>query len=89
MLKQQNASAAEHHSTQRETIKQLRESLAQVRETAQTAQAAQQQLSEQNQQLLEQVSFVKTNSASTIERLTRNWEQAQAKIRALEQGTPA
>jgi len=89
LLKQQNASAAEHHSTQRETIKQLRENLAQLREAAQLAQLSQQQLFEQNQQLLEQVSFVKTNSASTIERLTRNWEQAQAKIQNMEQGSLA
>lgn len=87
LLKQQNANAAEHHATQRETIKQLREHLAQLREAAQLAQLSQQQLSEQNQQLLEQVSFVKSNSASTIERLTRNWEQAQAKIQNMEQGS--
>jgi predicted nuclease with TOPRIM domain len=88
-LKQQNASTAEHQSTQRETIKQLRESLAQLREAEQLAQMSQQQLKEQNQQLLEQVAFVKTNSAATIERLTNNWEQAQAKIRHLEQASLA
>ena len=56
----------------------------QLRESTAQAQAERKQMAEQNQQLLEQVSFVKTNSTATIERLTRNWEQAQAKLKQLE-----
>ncbi|CAM5225279.1 hypothetical protein ALON55S_08602 [Alishewanella longhuensis] len=84
MLKHQSALTANHQTEQRETIKQLRDEVAQQRELVQKVQAERYQWAKQKLQLEEQVNFVKSNSAATIERLTRYREQAQERIEQLE-----
>lgn len=85
LLRHQCALTTNHQAEQRETIKQLREELAQQHEIMQKIQVERYQWSKQKLQLEEQVNFVKSNSAATIERLTRYREQAQERIEQLEQ----
>lgn len=85
LLRHQSALTANHQAEQRELIKQLRDELALQREQVQKIQVERYQWAKQKLQLEEQVNFVKSNSAATIERLTRYREQAQERIEQLEQ----
>ncbi|GHG59284.1 hypothetical protein GCM10010919_01680 [Alishewanella longhuensis] len=85
LLKHQSALTANHQAEQRETIKLLREEITQQQEIVQKVQVERYQWAKQKLQLEEQVNFVKSNSAATIERLTRYREQAQERIEQLEQ----
>jgi chromosome segregation ATPase len=85
MLKQQSALTASHQQENREVMKQVRDEVQKVREQMQAVQSQRLQWDKQKMQLEDQVNFVKTNSAATIERLTRYREQAQEKIEKLEQ----
>lgn len=85
LLRHQSALTVNHQAEQRELIKQLRDELAQQREQVQKIQVERYQWAKQKLQLEEQVNFVKSNSAATIERLTRYREQAQERIEQLEQ----
>lgn len=85
MLKEQSEVTAANMTRQRETIKLQREETNQLREAQQQALLEKTQLQQHVLKLEEQLTFVKDNSSSTIERLTFSNKQAQLKIAALEQ----
>ncbi|QFU04636.1 chromosome segregation protein [Pseudoalteromonas sp. THAF3] len=85
LLKEQSAVAAKHQASQREDIRQLREQNKEQGEQLGTIQSEAEQAKQDNEKLHEQVRFLKTNSASTIERLTASNEQYQHKIKELEE----
>ena len=84
VLKEQTAIAAEHQTSQREDIRQLREQVKMLQEQGLELRDSKDKALADVEQLHNQVRFLKTNSASTIERLTASNEQYQATIKSLE-----
>lgn len=84
MLKEQSEVTSSHQSRQRETIKLQRDENKQLREAQHQFEQEREQLQQRCSKLEEQLSFVKGNTTSTVERLTLSNQQAQQKIKSLE-----
>jgi len=84
-LKEQNTSANEHNQSLNNTLKSQKETVEKAQQLSEAAKTALQNMKQENQKLIEQMSFIRNNSTSTLERLTNKSEQAITKIRTLEE----
>jgi chromosome segregation ATPase len=84
-LKEQNTSANEHNQSLNDTLKSQKETVEKAQQLSEAAKTALQNMKQENQKLIEQMSFIRNNSTSTLERLTNKSEQAITKIKTLEE----
>jgi len=84
-LKEQNTAANEHNQSLNDSLKAQKETVEKAQQLSEAAKTALQNMKEENQKLIEQMSFIRNNSTSTLERLTNKSEQAISKIKTLEE----
>jgi len=84
-LKEQNTSANEHNQSLNDTLKSQKATVEKAQQLSEAAKTALQNMKQENQKLIEQMSFIRNNSTSTLERLTNKSEQAITKIKTLEE----
>lgn len=84
-LKEQNTTANEHNQSLNDTLKAQKETVEKAQHLSEAAKTALQNMKQENQKLIEQMSFIRNNSTSTLERLTNKSEQAISKIKTLEE----